>query len=112
MGWPGGRRQRAAAPAGTPSLATKGAAIAAFFFFNDPAPPEISPLPLHALLPFWPRRSNEKTPLGNPPAELLILIGQLQKIDHFADFLDSFIDPCHVVERHTEVFLSIQSTFA
>src|SRR2546429_9687384 len=29
-----------------------------FFFFNDPAPPEISPLPLHAPLPIsiWPSR--------------------------------------------------------
>src|SRR5258708_1651990 len=26
-----------------------------FFFFNDPAPPEIYPLPLHAPLPIWPR---------------------------------------------------------
>src|SRR2546430_15525527 len=24
-----------------------------FFFLNDPAPPEISPLPLHAALPIW-----------------------------------------------------------
>src|SRR2546430_16633494 len=24
-----------------------------FFFFNDPATPEIYPLPLHAPLPFW-----------------------------------------------------------
>src|SRR2546421_3660036 len=27
-----------------------------FFFFNDPAPTEISPLPLHAPLPIWRRR--------------------------------------------------------
>src|SRR3989440_388716 len=27
-----------------------------FFFFNDPAPTEISPLPLHAALPIWRRR--------------------------------------------------------
>src|SRR5256885_13471623 len=24
-----------------------------FFFFNDPAPPEFHPLPLHAALPIW-----------------------------------------------------------
>src|SRR3989338_2300700 len=28
----------------------------AVLFFNDPAPPEISPLPLHDALPIWPRR--------------------------------------------------------
>src|SRR5256885_3731857 len=28
-----------------------------FFFFNDPAPPEISPLPLHAALPIGPHAS-------------------------------------------------------
>src|SRR6202165_3809772 len=30
-----------------------GTASSAFFFFNDPAPPEIYPLPLHAALPIF-----------------------------------------------------------
>src|SRR5256886_13894528 len=34
-----------------------------FFFFNDRAPPEISPLPLHAALPICPRSGN----LGHTP---------------------------------------------
>src|SRR2546425_11538772 len=41
-----------------------------FFFLNDPAPPEISPLPLHDPLPiFWrqPRSRRPGIPLRPPP---------------------------------------------
>src|SRR5256714_6035704 len=32
-----------------------------FFFFNDPAPPEFSPLPLHAALPIWCTRRSRRS---------------------------------------------------
>src|SRR2546429_2613684 len=38
-----------------------------FFFLNDPAPPEISPLSLHAALPIC-RRSRGPEPAPPPPA--------------------------------------------
>src|ERR1035437_3506162 len=37
-----------------------------FFFFNDPAPPEFSPFPLHAPLPFPMTRDPRRNPV--PPA--------------------------------------------
>src|SRR3712207_9232019 len=48
-----------------------------FFFFNDPAPPEISPLSLHAALPIYAvpqphgRRAAARLDIGGPalPAE-------------------------------------------
>src|SRR3982750_3845530 len=42
---PGSRGRTPGAPAPGPL------ALVSFFFFNDPAPPEISPLPLHDALP-------------------------------------------------------------
>src|SRR2546430_17543916 len=33
-----------------------------FFFFNDPAPPEIYPLPLHDALPIWAPGVRERGP--------------------------------------------------
>src|SRR5258707_12093789 len=35
-----------------------------FFFFNDTAPPEIYPLPLHDALPIWPDHANRGLPDG------------------------------------------------
>src|SRR2546427_5006971 len=35
-----------------------------FFFLNDPAPPEISPLPLHAALPISPLQFRRHDPPG------------------------------------------------
>src|SRR5256885_15147113 len=39
-----------------------------FFFFNDPATPEIYPLPLHAALPISAPGSKSLTRLSSPPA--------------------------------------------
>src|SRR2546430_14396110 len=40
----------------------RGAPIFFFFFFNDPAPPEIYPLPLHVALPISARRAGAAVP--------------------------------------------------
>src|SRR3989441_11408244 len=46
-----------------PRLLTPSASSVLVFFLNDPATPEISPLPLHAALPIWGRRG----PRARPP---------------------------------------------
>src|SRR3954464_2366365 len=69
-----GQSWRAARARGRgPSSARPGASRCLFFFFNDPAPPEIYPLPLHAALPIWrsrrsrSRRSDRAAYLWPPP---------------------------------------------
>src|SRR2546430_6641299 len=49
--------------------------LSSFFFFNDPAPPEFSPLPLHAALPFCGGRG-VPVPEGPPPRPLRRSIGR------------------------------------
>src|ERR1035438_6933752 len=44
--------QTASGPCGTNNFSVAFSAFF-FFFFNDPAPPETSPLPLHDALPIW-----------------------------------------------------------
>src|SRR2546423_13185395 len=51
-----------------------------FFFFNNPAPPEIYPLPLHAALPISRMRAGPSSlwlPLPGPPCGRFHAIGRM-----------------------------------
>ena len=58
------------------------------------------------------RRADEQHALGNPPAQLLILVGRLKEIDDFANFFDRLVDARDVVERDAQIFLGIQPAAA
>src|SRR5258708_27243446 len=61
-----------------------------FFFFNDPATPEISPLPLHAALPIGPDRA--------PPGASGCYPGQ--RTYQRAVDTGQLVDPLQAAERH------------
>ena len=58
------------------------------------------------------RRADQQDTLGNPSAQTLVFFGGIEEIDHFADLLDGFVDPRHVVERDVNVLLSVQLSSA
>src|SRR4030095_12901544 len=58
------------------------------------------------------RAPHTHPPSGPPPAKLLVLVGHLQEIDNLADLFHCLVDPRHVVERDSQVFLGIEPPFA
>src|SRR5256885_16745941 len=66
-----------------------------FFFFNDTAPPEISPLPLHAALPIsWPSR-RKRPSFSFPPVSSAGVPSRTRSEEHTSELQS----PCNLVCR-------------